>query len=101
MSDDNDLAGTFTFSKAANPKVSFDKIFANEYVAYYYDSNLWIALVKNVNCDEKGIEINFWHPPGSQIALLGQREKMFVGYHIWMWYVKPDLQQHLLGERII
>ena len=31
--DDKDLADTFTFSKAANPKVSFDKISANEYVA--------------------------------------------------------------------
>ena len=29
VSDGNDLAGTLTFSKAANPKVSFDKIFAN------------------------------------------------------------------------
>ena len=44
VSDDNDLAGTFTFSKAANPKVSFDKISANEYVECYYDSNwrVWL-----------------------------------------------------------
>ena len=32
VSDDNDYAGTFTFSEAANPKVSFDKISANEYI---------------------------------------------------------------------
>ena len=40
--DDKDLADTFTFSKAANPKISFDKISANEYVACYYDSNWWV-----------------------------------------------------------
>ena len=34
VSNDNDLAGSFTFSKAVNPKVSFDKISAN--VACYY-----------------------------------------------------------------
>ena len=39
MSDGNELAGTFTFSKAANPKISFDKISVNEYVGRYYDSN--------------------------------------------------------------
>ena len=61
---DNDLAGTFTFSKAANPKVNFDKISANEYVACYYDSNWWVGLVQNVNCDEKDVEIIFLHPPG-------------------------------------
>ena len=32
VSDDNDLAGTFTFNKEVNPKVRFVKIFANEYV---------------------------------------------------------------------
>ena len=62
--DYNDLAGTFTFSKAANPKVRFDKISANEYVACYYDSNWWVGLVQNVNCDEKDVEIIFLHPPG-------------------------------------
>ena len=57
--DDNNLAHTFTFSKAANPKVSFDKISANEYVACYYDSNWLVGLVWNVNCDKKGVEIIF------------------------------------------
>ena len=64
VSDDSDFAGTFTFSKAANLKVSFDKISANEYVACYYDSNWWAGVVQNVNCDEKDVEINFLHPPG-------------------------------------
>ena len=64
MSGEYDLAGTFTFSKAANPKISFDKISANEYVAFYYDSNWWAGLVHNVNCDEKDVVINFLHPPG-------------------------------------
>ena len=82
--DDNDLAGTFTFSKAANPKVNFDKISANEYVACYYDSNWWVGLVQNVNCDEKDVEIIFYTLQDPQTALLGQREKMFVGYHIRM-----------------
>ena len=59
VSDDNDMAGTFTFSKAANPKLSFDKISANEYVGCYYDSNWWTGLVQNVNCDRKDVEINF------------------------------------------
>ena len=62
--DNNDFAGTFTFSKAANLKVSFDKISANEYVACNYDSNWWAGVVNNVNCDEKDVEINFLHPPG-------------------------------------
>ena len=30
VSDDDDLAATFTFSNTVNPKVSFDKISANE-----------------------------------------------------------------------
>ena len=62
--DDKDLAGSFTFRKVANPKVSFDKISANEYVACYYDSNWWVGLVQNVNCDEKDVETIFLHPPG-------------------------------------
>ena len=64
MSDDNELAGTFTFSKAANPKITFDKISVNEYVARYYDSNWWIGLVRKVNWDEKDVEINCLHTPG-------------------------------------
>ena len=68
MSDDNELAGTFTFSKAANPKISFDKISANEYVARYYDSNWLIGLVRKVNCDEKDVEINCLHAPGSSFT---------------------------------
>ena len=58
------LAHTFTFSKAANPKVSFDKISASEYVACYYDSNWLVGLVRNVNCDKKDVDIIFLHPPG-------------------------------------
>ena len=58
------LAGTFTFSNAVNPKVSFDIISVNEYVACYYDSNWWARLVQNVNCDEKNVEINVLHSPG-------------------------------------
>ena len=42
---DKDLADTFTFSKAANSKVSFDKISANEYAACYHYSNWWVRLV--------------------------------------------------------
>ena len=61
MGDDNDLAGTFTFNKAVDPKVRSDKISANEYVASYYGSNWWARLVENVNCDD---EINFLHPLG-------------------------------------
>ena len=60
---DKDLADTFTFSKAANSKVSFDKISANEYAACYHDSNWWVRLVQNVNCDEKDVKIIFLHPP--------------------------------------
>ena len=59
----NDQAGTFTFSEAANPKVSFDKISTNEYVVCYYDSGWWVGLVQDVNCDEKDVEIIFLHPP--------------------------------------
>ena len=62
--DDKDLAGSFTFRKVANPKVSFDKISANEYVACYYDSTWWVGLVQNVNCDAKDVEIIFLHLPG-------------------------------------
>ena len=62
--DDKDLACSFTFSKAANPKVSFHKISANEHVTCYYDSNWWVGLVQNVNCDEKDVETIFLHPPG-------------------------------------
>ena len=64
VNDDNDSAVTFTFSKAANPKVIFDKFSANEYVACYYDSNWWVRLVQNVNCDEIDVEIILLHPPG-------------------------------------
>ena len=64
VSDNNDSAVTFTFSKTANSKVIFDKISANEYVACYYDSKWWVRLVQNVNCDKKGVEIIFLHPPG-------------------------------------
>ena len=77
--DDNNLAHTFTFSKAANPKVSFDKISANEYVACYYDSTWWVGLVQNENCDEKDVEIIFYTFQDPQTVLLGQREKTFVG----------------------
>ena len=80
--DNNDFADTFTFSKAANLKVSFDKISANEYVACNCDSNWWAGVVNNVNCDEKDVEINFYTLQDPQTALLGQREKMLVGYHI-------------------
>ena len=59
------MASTFTYNKAVNSKVSFDKISANEYVACYYDSNWWVGLVQNVNCDEKDVEIIFLHPPGT------------------------------------
>ena len=64
VSDDNDYAGTFPFSEAANPKVGFDKISANEYVACYYNSGWWVGLVQDVNCDEKDAEIIFLHPAG-------------------------------------
>ena len=47
LKDDKDLTGTFTFSKAVNPKVSFDQNFC-QYVACYYASNLWVGLVQNV-----------------------------------------------------
>ena len=46
--------------KRVNPKVSFDKISAIEYVAGYYDSNWWAGLIQNVNCDEN----DFLYPPG-------------------------------------
>ena len=39
MKDVNDLIGTFTFNKAVNLKVSFDKSFDNEYFAWYYGCN--------------------------------------------------------------
>ena len=80
VSDDNIfLAGTFT--KAANPKVSFDKISASEYVACYYDSNWCIGLVQNVNCDERMLKECFYTFQDARAALLGQKEKLFVGYH--------------------
>ena len=50
--------------KQVNPKVSFDKISAIEYVACYYDSNWWAGVMQNVNCDENDFEINFLYPPG-------------------------------------
>ena len=61
LKDDKDLTGTFTFSKAVNPKVSFDQNFC-QHVACYYASNLWVRLVQNVNYDEKDVEIIFLHP---------------------------------------
>ena len=64
--------------------VLFDKISANEYAACYYDSNWWAGLVQNVNCDEKDVEINFHTLQDPQTTLLGQREKTFVGCHIWI-----------------
>ena len=67
---------------AANPKVSVDKISANEYVVCYYDSNWWIRLVQNVNCDKKDVEINFLYPLGPWNSFTWPREKIFVGYHI-------------------
>ena len=82
VSDNNDYAGTFPFSEAANPKVGFDKISANEYVACYYNSGWWVGLVQDVNCDEKGVEIIFYTIQDPYIALLGQREKTFVWYHV-------------------
>ena len=75
VGDDNDYAGTCTFSEAANPKVSFDKISANEYVACYYDSNWWVGLVQNVNCDEKDVEIIFLHPPGPSNSFTWAKRK--------------------------
>ena len=42
MSGDNDFAVTFTFNKTTNPKVSFDKISANQYAACY-DNNWWVG----------------------------------------------------------
>ena len=75
MSDNNGLAGTFTFNKAVNPKISFDKHCANEYVACYYDRNWWTGLVQNVNCDEKNVEINFFTLQDPQTASLDQRRK--------------------------
>ena len=61
--DDKDLAGTFTFSKTVNPKVSFDQN-SCQYVAFYYVSNWWVGLVQNINYDEKDVEMIFLHPPG-------------------------------------
>ena len=98
MSDNNGLAGTFTFNKAVNPKIRFDKHCANEYVACYYDWNWWTGLVQNVNCDEKNVEINFLHPPGPSNSFTRPKKKD--GYHIWIRYVKSDLQQHWLGKHI-
>ena len=85
VSDDKDLAGTFTFSKAAHPKVSFDKISSSEYAACYYDSNWWAGLVQNVSCDEKDVEINFLHPvrPSNSFVWPKRNE-----------YVKSDPQQY-------
>ena len=73
--DDKDLAGSFTFSKVANPKVSFDKISANEYVACYYDSTWWVGLVQNVNCDAKDVEIIFLHLPGPSNSFTWPKRK--------------------------
>ena len=73
--DDKDLAGSFTFRKVANPKVSFDKISANEYVACYYDSTWWVGLVQNVNCDEKDVEIIFLHLPGPSNSFTWPKRK--------------------------
>ena len=75
MNDDFDLAGTFTFSMAANLKVGFDKISANEYVACYYDSKWWAGVVQNVNCDEKDVEINFLHSPGHSNSFTWSKRK--------------------------
>ena len=71
------LAGTFT--KAVNPKVSFNKISANEYVACYYDSNWWVGLVQNVNCDERMLKEFFYTLQDPRTALLGQRESCLLG----------------------
>ena len=61
MSDDNDLAGTFTFSKVANPKSVLKKIYAKECVACYYGSKCRAGLKNNVNFDKKNFEISFLH----------------------------------------
>ena len=75
MSDYIDLVGNFTFSKAANPKVSLDKISANEYVVCYYNSNWWIRLVQNANGNEKNVEINFLHPLGPSNSFTWPKRK--------------------------
>ena len=75
VGDDNYYAGTCTFSDAANPKVSFDKISANEYVACYYNSGWWVGLVQDVNCDEKDVEIIFLHPPGPSNSFTWAKRK--------------------------
>ena len=98
VTNDNDLEGTFTFSKAANLEVSFDKISANKYFACYYDSNWWAGLVQNKIVMKRMLKWTFYTLQDPQIALLGQRKKTFVGYHIWMWYVKSDPQQHQLDK---
>ena len=38
VSDDNESAGTFAFSKATSSKTNSDLLSANEYVACYYGS---------------------------------------------------------------
>ena len=60
----NDQAGTFTFSEAANPKVSFDKISTNEYVVCY---------------DEKDVEIIFLHPPEPLNSFTWEKRKDLFG----------------------
>ena len=77
MGDDNDLEGTFTFNEELNPKLSFDKFPTSEYVACYYDNNWWIRLVQNVNYDEKDVEINFLHPPGTSGSFTWPQRKYF------------------------
>ena len=52
VSDDNESAGTFAFSKAISSKTNSDLLSANEYVACYYGSTWSVWLVQNVNWDE-------------------------------------------------
>ena len=63
MIDGNDLAGTLTFSKVIKPKVSFDKISANEYVACY--------------------DSNFLHPQGPSNSFTWPKRK----YDCWVPYM--------------
>ena len=40
------------------------QMYRNEYIAYYYDNDWWIALIQEINGEVWDVEINSMHPPG-------------------------------------
>ena len=74
----HDYSGKDNLKNNLIEKLSFE-ISANSYAACYYDSNWWVGLVQNVNCDEKDVKTNFLHPPGSSHSFTWPNRRRLLG----------------------